>query len=126
MDPAPIAIMTRTFANGEVNPSAGIIGAIIAEVVIIATVEAPIAVFNSAAMMNGRNTPTPSPSKDALRVGNTLGNPFQGVLLLFLRDQGHGKKYTKDQGDNRVTDEGEEHLHSAVTKGCAREITDGF
>ena len=29
MDPAPIAIMTRTFANGEVNPSAGIIGAII-------------------------------------------------------------------------------------------------
>lgn len=67
MDPAPIAIMTRTFANGEVNPSAGIIGAIIAEVVIIATVEAPIAVFNSAAMMNGRNTPTPSPSKDALR-----------------------------------------------------------
>ena len=67
MDPAPIAIMTRTFANGEVNPSAVIIGAIIAEVVIIATVEAPIAVFNSAAMMNGRNTPTPSPSKDALR-----------------------------------------------------------
>ena len=29
MDPAPIAIMTRTFANGEVNPRAGIIGAII-------------------------------------------------------------------------------------------------
>lgn len=76
--------------------------------------------------MAPKEPPAPGNCQDTCRVGNTLGNPFQGVLLLFLRDQGHGKEYTKDQGDNRVTDEGEEHLHGAVTKGRAREITDGF
>ena len=34
--------------------------------------------------------------------------------------------FKDNQGNNRITDEGEEHLHGAVTKGCAREITDGF
>ena len=68
MEPAPMAMMTSTFASGEVNPRAGISGAIIAEVVIMATVEAPMAVFNRAAMMNGRKTPTPRPRRDALRV----------------------------------------------------------
>ena len=69
----PIAVAVAEMLGGVTSITAiavvitGIIGAIIAEVVIIATVEAPIAVFNSAAMMNGRNTPTPSPSKDALR-----------------------------------------------------------
>ena len=61
-----MAMITRTFARGEVNPRAGIMGAIIADVVIIATVEAPMAVFNRAAMINGRNTPTPRPNREAL------------------------------------------------------------
>ena len=116
MEPAPIAIITRTFAIGDVKPSAGIIGAIIADVVIIATVEAPMAVFSSAAIINGRNTPTPRPKREVLsasaigsfcriapkeppapviaRIRNTFCDPLQRIFFFFFRNQSHCKKDT--------------------------------
>lgn len=57
MEPAPMAMMTSALPISVVKPRDGIKGATIAEVTIIATVDAPMAVFKRAEMMKGRNTP---------------------------------------------------------------------
>ncbi len=49
--------MTSALPISDVKPREGIRGATIAEVTIIATVDAPMAVFKRAEMMKGRNTP---------------------------------------------------------------------
>lgn len=84
MEPAPIAIMINTRASGAVNPKAGISGATIAEVVIIATVDAPIAVFNTAAIINGKNTPAPVPKREPLKVSARRADNRPLALNLFL------------------------------------------
>ena len=57
MEPAPMAMMTNAFPISVSKPRDGIMGATMAEVTIIATVEAPMAVFKSAEMIKGKNTP---------------------------------------------------------------------
>ena len=50
IEPAPIAMITSTLPISDVKPRAGMSGATIAEVKIIATVDAPIADFKIAAV----------------------------------------------------------------------------
>ena len=63
MEPAPMANTTRTRARGEVYPMLSMRGAIMLAVVIMATVDAPMASFRIMAMMKGMSTPRPEETR---------------------------------------------------------------
>ena len=59
IDPAPIAITTKTLPSGDANPMVSIRGTMMEAVVIIATVLAPMLSLKIQAMMNGTKIPRP-------------------------------------------------------------------
>ena len=63
MAPAPIESTARARPIDESKPKLSNIGEMIAAVVMMATVEEPWAVFKTAAMINGKSSPSSIPEK---------------------------------------------------------------